>query len=101
MTDCVDENNNFCCDYCLGLLPIATITADEGCLVNGYESAITNYHCPTLPIIFSYELNDGKKVDYWIIYDESGKEFARVDNGEFYYHSEPGYYHAKPVFRDF
>ena len=71
---------------------------DNGCLANGKKTVETTITSPTIDIIFSYYLDDGMSVDYWIIYDESGVEFSRVNYGDLYTHTEPGEYFVKPIF---
>jgi hypothetical protein len=97
---CIDENENYSCDYCGRPTPTVTVTVDEGCLVNGAAEAY-KYEFNNVGIFaFSYEGNDGRVVDHWLVYDLNGNLICRVEKDEFYTVSGVGKFHAKPVFAD-
>ena len=79
-------------------MPYITVTAADGCLVNGKTTVIHYSVGTTLRLILSYAEEDGRTVKEWVIYDLDGVEIARFQPTEIYALNNPGSYFVSPAF---
>ena len=98
LSKCVDENEDYICEYCHKPTPTTIVTVADGCLVNGAEMAYKYHFNESLTLFFSYEGDDGRVVDCWVIFNSDGNEIGRVEPNAFYELFEYGKYYAEPVF---
>ena len=98
---CIDENENYSCDYCRKPTPTVTVTIEDGCLVNGASEAYKYEFNDSGIFAFSYEGDDGRIVDYWMVYDRDGNIVCRIEKDDLYIVTGTGKFHVKPVFIEY